>query len=69
MCRFLTLIEYHFQVEARDMGGVGNKGTVSLVFEITDVNDEIPTFVRNPMDIILAPGDKNFTEQIFIKVL
>lgn len=55
-------------VEARDNDGAGNAATVPLTISVTDVNDNAPKFLRDPMDFILDKDGLGFSDRAFIKV-
>ncbi|KAI5753935.1 hypothetical protein M8J77_004427 [Diaphorina citri] len=59
--------EYKFQVEARDMQGLGLRTVVPLQLTILDVNDNAPIFVQTPFEFVLASDSRNFSERTFIK--
>lgn len=55
-------------MEARDNRGTGNRATVPFTLFVLDVNDNVPRFLKNPMDFILGPEGYNFSQRAFIKV-
>lgn len=55
-------------VEARDEGGNGNRGTVPLIVNLLDVNDNAPIFEKGVYEFILNAELTNFTSPAFIKV-
>ncbi|XP_039276139.1 cadherin-86C [Nilaparvata lugens] len=61
--------EYTFFIEARDMAGTGNVATCQLVLQILDINDETPTFLRNPNDFILSGDRSNFSQRAFVEAV
>lgn len=60
--------EYRLTVEARDMDGSGLATTVPLIIHVLDINDETPIFQDTPIQFVLTPDMRNFTERAFIKV-
>ncbi|CAH0746918.1 unnamed protein product [Bemisia tabaci] len=61
--------EFHFFIEARDMEGVGLRTTVPFILRVIDINDETPTFEKNPTQFILTPDLQNFSERAFVKAI
>ncbi|RZF41603.1 hypothetical protein LSTR_LSTR000317 [Laodelphax striatellus] len=61
--------EYTFFIEARDMAGTGNVASCQLVLQILDINDETPTFLRNPNDFILSGDRTNFSQRAFVEAV
>lgn len=55
-------------VEARDEDGKGLRGTVSLVINLLDVNDNAPIFEKTTYDFVMNADLTNFTVPAIIKV-
>lgn len=55
-------------VEARDENGNGNRGTVPLIINLLDVNDNAPIFENDIYQFMLNSDLTNFTSPAFIKV-
>lgn len=53
-------------VEARDAAGFGNKNTVQLVINITDVNDQIPRFLHNVYSARIYENQNRFEQDLFV---
>ncbi|CAH1407036.1 unnamed protein product [Nezara viridula] len=60
---------YRFQVEARDDRGNGNRARVEFFLFVLDVNDNVPRFLKNPMEFILGPEGTNFSQAAYIKAV
>ncbi|XP_076544712.1 uncharacterized protein LOC143305366 [Osmia lignaria lignaria] len=56
-------------VEARDENGNGNRGTVPLIINLLDVNDNAPTFENDIYQFMLNSDLTNFTSPAFIKAI
>ncbi|XP_076655564.1 uncharacterized protein LOC143360517 [Halictus rubicundus] len=56
-------------VEARDENGTGNVGTVPLIVNLLDVNDNPPIFDRGVYEFMLNADLTNFTSPAFIKAV
>ncbi|XP_026823897.1 uncharacterized protein LOC105277425 isoform X1 [Ooceraea biroi] len=54
-------------VEARDENGKGNTGTVPLIVNLLDVNDNAPIFEKDVYEFTLNSDLTNFTTPVFIK--
>jgi hypothetical protein len=55
-------------VEARDEDGRGQRGTVTLIVNILDVNDNPPIFEKPVYEFLLNAELTNFTTPAFVKV-
>lgn len=55
-------------VNACDENGRGNTGTVSLIVNLLDVNDNAPVFAKDVYEFMLNSDLTNFTTPAFIKV-
>ncbi|KAH7637786.1 cadherin-23-like protein [Dermatophagoides farinae] len=56
-------------VEARDAAGFGNKNTVQLVINITDVNDQVPRFLQSSYTGRIYENQKRFEQDLFVSAL
>lgn len=53
-------------VESRDAAGFGNRNTVQLVINITDVNDHPPRFVQNGYEVRISENAVQFEPDFFV---
>lgn len=56
-------------VEARDANGFGNKNTVQLVINITDVNDHRPRFLNSPYFAKIYENQMRFEQDLIVNAI
>nr|XP_027198229.1 cadherin-23-like [Dermatophagoides pteronyssinus] len=56
-------------VEARDAAGFGNKNTVQLVINITDVNDQVPRFLQSSYTGRIYENQKRFEQDLILSAV
>lgn len=56
--------QYFFTVEARDANGLGNRNTVQLILNITDVNDQSPKFMSDKYEARIYENANDFDAPI-----
>lgn len=59
-------VQHFLIVEARDAAGFGNRNTVQLVVNITDVNDQQPKFSQSHYEVRLPENANKFEPDFFV---
>uniref|UniRef100_A0A0K2V387 Putative LOC100748423 [Bombus impatiens] n=1 Tax=Lepeophtheirus salmonis TaxID=72036 RepID=A0A0K2V387_LEPSM len=60
--------EFHyFSVEARDLGGNGNRNTAELIIQVKDVNDNAPVFDQSSYEAYIMENSPRFISPLIVK--
>lgn len=60
---------HRLTVEARDDLGRGNRNTVSLIVQLTDVNDNAPVFSKKKYEATLQENAWQFDQQLRVEAV